>query len=53
LKFALTQAGDGKVMIRWSDTVANFARYGNAELAQIGQELAEIGERIIAKLLDS
>ena len=53
LKFALTDAGDGKVMIRWSDPIATFARYGNEELAQLGHNLTETCDRIVAGLLDS
>ena len=52
LKFALTQAGDGEVMVRWSDPAAAFARYGNDELAKLGRDLADICDRIIATLPD-
>lgn len=50
LKFALTQAGEGQVMIRWSDTAAAFARYGNEDLAQLGRDLAALTDRILADL---
>lgn len=52
LKFALTQAANGNVMIRWSDPIASFARYGNAELEQLGRDLADICDRIVAGALD-
>jgi uncharacterized protein (DUF302 family) len=50
LKFALTQAGAGQVMIRWSDAAAAFARYGNEDLAQLGRDLVALTDRILADL---
>jgi uncharacterized protein (DUF302 family) len=47
LKFALTQAGGGQVMVRWSDPIAAFARYGDEPLSQLGRDLAKTTDRIV------
>ncbi len=48
MKFAVLELPDGPVTLRWNDPAAAFARYGNAALAELGQELASLSERIAA-----
>lgn len=50
LKFALTEAGQDQVMIRWSDIGAAFARYGHDDLAQLGRDLSVVIDRIVSDL---
>lgn len=40
VKFAVMQMGQAETAIRWIDPTTPFARYGNAELAKLGQNLA-------------
>jgi uncharacterized protein (DUF302 family) len=40
LKFAVVRLPSGEAMVRWQDPAVAFARYGDAELTRLGEELA-------------
>jgi uncharacterized protein (DUF302 family) len=48
LKFAVMALPDGTVTVRWPDPTIALARYDNAELAAVGQELAAACRKIAA-----
>lgn len=52
MKFSVLELPDGAVTLRWNDPAAAFARYGNAALADLGQELASLSERIAVATLN-
>jgi uncharacterized protein (DUF302 family) len=51
LKFVVIEPPDGAVTVRWNDPATAFARYGNAALTILGQELAAVCESIALGLL--
>jgi len=51
LKLAILELPGGTVSVRWIDPAAAFARYGSAELADLGTELAELCDNIVATSL--
>jgi uncharacterized protein (DUF302 family) len=51
LKFAVLELGDGEVLVRWNDPLAAFARYENAALEKLGQELSAACEEIVVAAL--
>ena len=51
LKFAILELADGGVVTRWADPAAAFARYQNPALADLGRELAQICDEIVARAL--
>ena len=48
LKLAVLELPDGTVLVSWLDPEAAFARYRSPALADIGRELAETCEEIVA-----
>lgn len=46
LRYAAIELPENKIMVRWIDTAAAFARYDNPALTDLGQELAVLCERI-------
>jgi len=51
LKFAILGLPGGMVTVRWVDPIASFARYENSALEDLGHELSEACERIVAESL--
>ena len=50
LKLAVLEEPGGAVIVRWFDSVAPYARYGNPDLAALGKELATICEEIVTAI---
>ncbi len=47
LKIAMIEQSNGSTVLRWQDPTAAFARYGSAELADTGRELAKLCNLIV------